>query len=79
MSKMMSCPRCGDHAYEKLKTYSCCYSCNYTPETADHWKYDQENVPIPSWAMQALKEIEMDRVKRTRKVSAIVPKKGSAA
>ncbi|MBL7542836.1 MAG: hypothetical protein JNL11_03425 [Bdellovibrionaceae bacterium] len=33
MSKICGCPRCGERAFEKLKTYSHCSNCLYAEDT----------------------------------------------
>lgn len=32
MSNLKSCPRCGEHKLEVLRTHSHCLECNYSPD-----------------------------------------------
>lgn len=41
MSKIIECPRCAEHAFEKLKTYSHCISCFYFE---DRWECPEKDV-----------------------------------
>ena len=41
------CPRCGDQAYEMLRTHDYCASCNYSAEF-----YAKPQIQIPKWAFE---------------------------
>lgn len=45
----LNCPRCGDRGYERLKSYSHCVACLYSPV------FDEEP-DVPEWAIKCVKE-----------------------
>ena len=57
--KFKECNRCGSSSYENLKTHGYCIDCNYSSEADD--PYDDNNRPIPNWAIIAIREGLMDR------------------
>ena len=77
------CPRCQDETYERFSTHAYCHSCNYSPDFSIQRRQCGDDLPIPPWAHEALKEMNTQK----RKV-ALMPlplnqksksKKGSAA
>ncbi len=46
---LQKCPRCGDRAYEVLKTHDYCASCSYSNEY-----YLKPEFQIPKWALDFL-------------------------
>lgn len=40
------CPRCGEAAYEVLKTHAYCINCNFSPD------YTDPEPAIPIWALK---------------------------
>ncbi len=83
MGLLKTCPRCGEKTLEKLATHSHCGHCNYAPDLLQHRNLCGDDLPIPPWAAQAVKQsITRDAKAFTAKTS-IQPKtkfkKGSAA
>ena len=77
------CPRCQDETYERFSTHAYCYSCNYSPDFSVQRMQCADDLPIPPWAFEAVKEMNDQKL-----VGAPMPlpirqktksKKGSAA
>lgn len=77
------CPRCQDETYERFSTHAYCHSCNYSPDFSIQRMQCADDLPIPPWALEAIKQMNTQNL-----VGALMPlpmkqkiktKKGSAA
>jgi hypothetical protein len=77
------CPRCQDETYERFSTHAYCHSCNYSPDFSIQRRQCGDDLPIPPWAHEAIKQMN-----KQKSVAALMPlpmnqkpksKKGSAA
>lgn len=77
------CPRCQDETYERFSTHAYCHSCNYSPDFSIQRRQCGDDLPIPPWAYEALKQMNAKK-----SAAALMPlpmkqktksKKGSAA
>ena len=42
MSNLKTCPRCGEHKLEVLRTHSHCWECNYSPDIDGNIRVSKE-------------------------------------
>lgn len=50
------CPRCEDETYERFSSHAYCHSCNYSPDFSIERRHCADDLPIPPWALEALKQ-----------------------
>ena len=48
MSNIKTCPRCGDHKLEVLRTHSHCLECNYSPDVDGNISVSKERRKLKS-------------------------------
>lgn len=48
------CPKCGTYSYERLKTHSYCFECQYSPTFDLQSEVGADDFLTPDWAIQAL-------------------------
>lgn len=77
------CPRCQDEAYERFSTHAYCHSCNYSPDFSIQRMQCSDDLPIPKWAAEAVKQMNKKTLAQVISpaptISKTKPKKGSAA
>lgn len=68
-----TCPRCHEGGYEILATHSHCVNCNYSLGNDFSYLSNGDDLPIPKWALDAIKQYDESnrREKRDLKRSKV--------
>lgn len=61
MRATRKCPRCQDETYERFSTHSYCHSCNYSPDFSIQRMQCTDDLSIPPWAFEAIKEMNTQK------------------